>query len=438
MKYLLGVCFLLFCLLFFRFFFYLQDFEALQSDKEISIYTRVASIPQVRGGIKTFRVFSPDGQMVFVTTSRFTPVEYGQRIRVKGTVKPISERFFTPVSMRYPKIYTFSRVGLMDRFCNLTAAVQKYVIDFFASVFSPTQAGLMIGLVLGIAYGLPKTFSDSLSSAGLTHIVAASGMNVSLITGFVFAFLSQFFRRKVSIVISFVFILFYMFLAGLEPSIVRATVMAFFAFSAALLGRAYFGVLALFLTGFILLFINPAYLFQIGFQLSFLSTLGILIFSPLSRYVTVLTTKDAEVEQEIGFWRKIIVSIFSDFKITFSAQIASLPILLFQFGSYNLLSIISNIFVLWTIPPLTISAFLVLIVSAISFPIAAFFSYVLLPILLYFEILVLFFGQNVFSVSVEDFSVSFMILYYFLVGVLLVILRIVREEGYMKRKSEQL
>jgi competence protein ComEC len=76
-------------------------------------------------------------------------------------------------------------------------------------------------------------------------------------------------------------VLFYAFLAGFEPSIVRAAAMAIIAFGAALFRRQYFAFVSLFFTGYVMLFYRPSNIFDIGFQLSFLSTFGILGIKPL-------------------------------------------------------------------------------------------------------------------------------------------------------------
>ena len=100
----------------------------------------------------------------------------------------------------------------------------------------------------------PDELTDALIATGVVHITAASGMNVTLVAGAMFLVFASFLQRKTAILVSVVSIWFYAVIAGFDPSITRATIMASIAFSAALLGRQHAGWYGLFLTGCVMLF----------------------------------------------------------------------------------------------------------------------------------------------------------------------------------------
>lgn len=141
-----------------------------------------------------------------------------------------------------------------------------------------------------------------------------------------------------------------------------------------------------------MLFVSPKFLFDIGFQLSFLSTLGIL-------FIPEVFTKAKN-------------AISEDFLTTFSAQIATLPILLSAFGSYSVLSILVNVLVLWTIPFLMALGAIAALISFVFEPLARLFLYLCLPFLLYFEKTATFFTRFEFNLAVETISWQFIVSYY--------------------------
>lgn len=259
-----------------------------------------------------------------------------------------------------------------------------------------------MGIVFGIRDDLSEDFEQAIIETGVVHVVAASGMNVTIVAGFLSFIFSLFLRRQIAIVLSILGIIIYAFMAGLEPSILRASVMGGIAFTAQILGRQNLATLSLFLTGFILLFLFPGLLFDIGFQLSFVSTLGLIHFQPV--FLTFFKLSKLA--------RK---SIFMEsFATTFSAQLATLPILLSNFGTYSLWSIIVNVLVLWTIPILMLLGGIAGIICLFFAPLASFFLYLSLPFLLFFEAVVNFFSSRPLQINLETFPWQFSIGYYFI------------------------
>jgi competence protein ComEC len=140
---------------------------------------------------------------------------------------------------------------------------------------------------------------------------------------------------------------------------------------AALLGKQYAAVYALCLTGLVMVLIDPSQLTAVGFQLSYLATLGIILLQPVF---------GKSKEQ-----KSIATVLFTDdVKTTLAAQIATAPILLANFGQINLLSIVANALVLWMIPIVSIIGGIAAILGLVFEPLAHISLYLAIPFLWFF------------------------------------------------------
>ncbi|HUD09572.1 MAG TPA: ComEC/Rec2 family competence protein, partial [Patescibacteria group bacterium] len=231
------------------------------------------------------------------------------------------------------------------------------------------------------------------------HVIAASGMNVTMVSGFFFYLFSLLLRRQLAVFLSVAGIIFYDFLTGFQASIVRASIMAALAFSAQILGKQRDGLYILFLTGLVMLLWQPNYLTDVGFQLSFASTAGILVIPRLLK--------------------RFENGITADLITTFSAQIATLPILVSGFGVYSIWSVVVNALVLWTVPILMILGGFAAILTFIFEPLTQLLLYLCLPFLLFFEAVANFFARLSGSVSLQNVPWQLVVGYYLILGAIL-------------------
>jgi competence protein ComEC len=201
----------------------------------------------------------------------------------------------------------------------------------------------------------------------------------------------MFLKRQVAIFLSILAIIFYALLAGFEPSIVRASIMGILVFSAQILGRQTLAINSLCLAGFGMLFLDPSLTSDVGFQLSFAATLGILYIKPI-------------------FGKK--KGIISELSTTIAAQISTLPILLANFGTYSVYSVLVNGLVLWTVPILMMVGGVGAIFGLILMPLGQIFIYLCYPLLLYFESVVNFFGNMGGVLTIQSFPWQFAVGYY--------------------------
>ncbi|MDQ1284496.1 MAG: hypothetical protein QG620_844 [Patescibacteria group bacterium] len=208
------------------------------------------------------------------------------------------------------------------------------------------EAGLLSGLLLGGDSLLSKEWQDRFSVTGMTHIVAVSGYNVTIIAEYLMLagiFLGLW--RPQAFWFALIGIAIFVFMIGLPASAVRAGVMGGLLLWAAKNGRLANSQNAILFSAVAMLLFNPLLLrWDVGFQLSFLATLGIVYLYPLFQDNLIKKYKT------FGITEMLI--------LTLSAQAFVLPIILFNFGRLSLISPLANILVLPIIPLTMLFGFL--------------------------------------------------------------------------------
>ena len=205
--------------------------------------------------------------------------------------------------------------------------------DFTADTPSPA-AGLGVSYLLGQKTDLDKTTSENLKTIGLVHIVVASGAHLSILVGFVGGIFRK--SRRVSLLFSILFIIVFMALIGFTPSILRAGLMTILTLIADYSGRKIAPWRLILLIAAATLIIDPTFIANLGWLLSFTSYTGIMVLGPaLARFFHGDRTPPKLSSM-------ILTSI--------SATLLTLPITLYYFGQFSLLSIFANLLILPTLP----------------------------------------------------------------------------------------
>ena len=238
------------------------------------------------------------------------------------------------------------------------------------------ESTLAEGLLFGGSKQLPPKLKDAFSETGMTHIVAVSGYNVTIIATYLMAFgILLGLWRKQAFYLASLGIFIFISMIGFPGSAVRAGIMGILILWAIKNSRLANADNALLLAGNIMLLINPLLLrWDIGFQLSFLATLGIIKTSPL--------------------WQKYLLSsawtafLKETFFMTVSAQLFVLPIILYNFHSISLISIPANLLILPIIPLTMLFVLLTAFFGLLFAPISMMFSW-LAYWLLFYEIKVI-------------------------------------------------
>lgn len=251
-----------------------------------------------RGGERfVLRLESVEGKpcrgRCWAVSRRVAGLRPGDRVRVRGGLS-LSPRHREPGQMDFAGylshqgIHSLCAVGEVlevrpssSRMVRAASALRRRAQDAFSSSLKPLQASILSGIVLGAKSELTQETRSAFSDAGAMHLLVASGSNVAFVLGMVYlaARLLKLPRRW-SVWPALVAAGLYTQVAGAEPPLVRAYVMAAFALVGYLLGRDSGAFQGLVVSGLGILLFDPLQLFQASFQLSYAATLGIVVAVP--------------------------------------------------------------------------------------------------------------------------------------------------------------
>jgi len=235
--------------------------------------------------------------------------------------------------------------GVKDLKWDVLKSQQDFLDQQIQTYLPSPQAELLSGILLGQNKNLPGSFKLALRDTSTLHIVVASGQNLSLVAGF-FLGLSGLIKRKNALILALIACIFYTVLSGMQIPILRAAIMFSFSSIAQFFGRQRAGFWVLLMTAGLMLLINPDWITSLSFQLSFLATFGVIVVSPILLKV----------------FNKLPI-IGSDLAVTLAAQIMVTPVIIQNFHQISLVSLITNILVLWTISFIMILGAMMLILG---------------------------------------------------------------------------
>ncbi len=217
---------------------------------------------------------------------------------------------------------------------------REKIIQIHAKYLSSPNLEILGGIVFGDdAVSPPENIKQSFVNSGLLHILAASGMNVAFIFAFFFYFLSMLkVNYKINISFCIIMVIIYSLMTGLGPSVVRAAFMLIFVLIGKLIDRDVHSISLLAFVAFLMLLYNPLYVNDVGFQLSFVVTFGLLLMTPY-----LIKSQNSIINWLVG---TICVPII--------AQLWVMPIQIFYFNNISLYSVFANIM---SVPILSIISF---------------------------------------------------------------------------------
>ena len=298
------------------------------------------------------------GAQVLITTQRYPEIKYGNVLKINGILKepPEFEDFNYKDYLQRQGIYflmSYPGIEILEQNCGNSI---KQPLVFFKNKLEQSLhkivplpgSGFFEALIFGNENNISESWKQKLNITGTRHIAAVSGMNITIMCTILLNLLLYLgFWRKHALWLSLVLIFIYILMIGAPACAVRAGIMGCLLIFAQNFGRiAHTETLLIFaLSG--MLFINPLLLkSDIGFQLSFLAIAGLIYLGPMFSRIL----------------KKIKVPEFLEIRMnlasTLSAQIFTLPILLYNFGQLSLVAPITNILILPAIMPLTVLGFL--------------------------------------------------------------------------------
>ena len=239
--------------------------------------------------------------------------------------------------------------------------LKNTIENTFLKLLPKDYAGIINGMLNGDTKNVSKDILNDFKNSGITHLLAVSGSNVAYIIMFLSLCSDKIFGKYVSHYIIIASIIIFIFVSGASASVARAGIMAILNIGAVLFSRKSDTMNNIFLSAIILLIINPLTVYEVGFIMSFVGTLGIVL----------LSTKI------ISFLEKFIkIKFISEtIGVTVSAQMMLLPVMAYYFNSISIISLITNFLVVPISGFLTILGFVTVLVSLFSIKVASVIAY---------------------------------------------------------------
>ena len=282
----------------------------------------IGDVLEVKGYIKTpFEATNP---------GQFDYKNYLKNKSIFTLTSVSNNNFYHPDILNYFKIIEHPKSGKWFLIQNLNKIKNKIVAENRKYIKSP-KLEVLEGMVFGdFAVPAPDEIKQEFMKSGLLHLLAASGMNVGFIFGAWF-FIATALRipYKPKMITGAILVAFYSLLTGLPPSIMRAAIMAEFLILAKLLDRKADTLIILVFVCTLMLLINPFWLTNVSFQLSFLTTFGIVLCVP------PILEKIKPIPETIA---GVVI-------VPFIAQIWASPIQIFHFNNFSTYSLLANILV---------------------------------------------------------------------------------------------
>lgn len=272
------------------------------------------------------------------------------------------------------------------------------------------EASFLDGIILGSKQNMTQKMLDEFSATGTSHLIALSGFNITIIVYFFLSILKSW-PRKLTFFIIIAGILSFVIMTGASASIVRAALMGTILLIAERFGRIAEASIAMCLAAFLIVLFSPAAIrFDVGFQLSFLATVGIIYISPLIHHFIF--------EKKYKKFPEVLQEAFSG---TISAQIMVFPILIFNFEKISIVSPLVNLIVVPIVPIAMFFGFIQILISFIWAGLGqaiGWFTWLILKITL--EIIQFFARIPLAQIEIKQMSPILIALFY--VGIILLII----------------
>lgn len=308
------------------------------------VAVRIIGEPRtIRGGAAFPAVFLPPyGGRISVLADR-DDFSYGEVITVRGKLQLPQETHELPF-FAYPELQKTGRIDKLPR--SALIAMRRRAVRSFDGYVLPQEAAFLKALLLGDRTGFNAEFKNDLARSGTSHLVALSGANVQLLVHTIGTLFILVLPRRGAFLMTSAVIIFFVFLVGGEPSIVRAAIMGILLLLSRQAGRlpalghaALWAALGMALP-------QPDVLFMPGFQLSFLSFFGIAYLAPALQ---------GAAASGRGFAVQAIETV--------AAQLAVLPVISAYFGNVSVIGFFTNMLVLAVIPLTMLFGFALLFIG---------------------------------------------------------------------------
>lgn len=321
---------------------------------------------------------SPAAGLIYINQRAASQApQFGERVEFQGALKaPLGPRtpggfdqaaflarqgVYTVVDIGSPKLLGPGNVNFLRR---LAVGARIRLESVLKATLPQREAALMAGLLFGSRSDLPDDINEAFKMSGVFHLLSVSGGNLAMVVMPLLVLLRRAgLSKRWASAAALPVVIFFVFLTGAGPSVLRAGLMAVLVLVGDILKRERDAVNTLGAAGFILLLVDPRLLFDVGFQLSAGATLGILLFA--RRIETWLAPRFQWVFGErAGAW------LAAGLSVTFAAQVMVEPISLYNFGTFSAIAPVANLIVLAFLEPVVQVGGVAVLIGLIFPPVA--------------------------------------------------------------------
>ena len=242
--------------------------------------------------------------------------------------------------------------------------IRNYVINASGKLLPAETSKLLIGILIGDKSGISENIINNFKISNLSHMLSVSGTHTSyIILGITYILNKSKISKKWIYIITIMILILFMFITNFTVSVTRACFMSIIILGANLLYRKQDFATSIAISLLIILVINPFSINEVGLQLSYLGTIGIILFNKNIKAILNKTSINNK-----------IIEILS---VTISAQIIIIPIMIFRFNTLSLTFFISNVLASPFLGINIILGFITIFISLISFSLAEIFAILL-------------------------------------------------------------
>lgn len=274
---------------------------------------------------------------IVIFTSKATSVKLGDKVIFDGTLNRYGFANFGATKLYqnigYQCFVNVDSLEMINGKQSLKDQIKNATYQRLIENMNYDNATISYAVLFGEKQGLDQEISDMFNSAGISHILAVSGLHIGvLVATLYFIFKKLKLNKYLRVILLSLILLFYCYLCSFTPSVCRASIMAVILALCDIYKIEYDSLSSLSIAGVIILLISPLSLFTISFQLSFLCIFAIISLDPsITRLLQKIKTP------------KILASSLA---ISISTSLAIIPVLCNSFCKVGLLGVIANVFVL--------------------------------------------------------------------------------------------
>lgn len=343
-----------------------------------------ATYGTAEGNLLTLNGRPAHGRIFVYLTDGSPELAPGSRITFVGVVRPsdrLADGLLWSARQTGPlTVDTSSPPSWRARFAQWSDAVGQRI----DSLLGGDEGALLKALICGDTGSMSRELRSALSVSGLSHIAAVSGMHLSLLVGFACALLGKRWGSAAAVPL----IILYASFTGMSPSIMRAAIMSLMAAAAFFLRRESDSLTSLFAALLVLAALNPFSLLSPSLLLSFSATLGILLFAPALVAAFPSPPKHRMLKKPVGY-------LISCTAVSLAATACVTPVTMLFFSRVSVLSVLSGLLVLWGVTLAMALGIVMLLLSLVWMPGAAFFAqWLVWPVMRYITGMTHLFGDN--------------------------------------------